>query len=165
MLPKPVLRTPGMPSCRHPTWEMRRRWERIIRCRARISLSGSYHPTSSGVRSANTYQSAIGNIGFLYNQYELLDFGLKKATVRNAEAFTDLSQADLERERYLVKWEVGKLYLEILKNEFQLGIDSENVIRYETLYTVIQAVTRSGIKPGRRFRPGNGRIIQDPDHL
>ncbi len=118
------------------------------------SLPGSYisfgiiPSTSSGVHSSNTFQSAIGNIGFLYNQYELLDFGLKKATVRNAEAFTDLSQADLEKERYLVKWEVGKLYLDILKNEFQLGIDSENVSRYETLYKVIEAVTRSGIKPG-----------------
>jgi outer membrane protein TolC len=118
------------------------------------SLPGSYisfgiiPSTSSGVRSTNTFQSAIGNIGFLYNQYDLLDFGLKKATVRNAEAFTDLSKADLERERYLVKWEVGKLYLDILKNEFQLGIDSENVSRYETLYKVIEAVTRSGIKPG-----------------
>jgi outer membrane protein TolC len=118
------------------------------------SLPGSYisfgiiPSTSSGVRGANTFQSAIGNIGFLYNQYDLLDFGLKKATVRNAEAFTDLSKADLERERYLVKWEVGKLYLDILKNEFQLGIDSENVSRYATLYKVIEAVTRSGIKPG-----------------
>jgi outer membrane protein TolC len=118
------------------------------------SLPGSYisfgiiPSTSSGVRSSNTFQSAIGNIGFLYNQYELLDFGLKKATVRNAEAFTDLSRADLEKERYLVKWEVGKLYLDILKNEFQLGIDLENVTRYETLYKVIEAVTRSGIKPG-----------------
>jgi outer membrane protein TolC len=118
------------------------------------SLPGSYisfgiiPSTSSGVRSSNTFQSAIGNIGFLYNQYELLDFGLKKATLQNAEAFTDLSQADLERERYLVKWEVGKLYLDILKNQFQLGIDSENVSRYKTLYKVIEAVTRSGIKPG-----------------
>jgi outer membrane protein TolC len=118
------------------------------------SLPGSYlsfgiiPSTSSGVRSSNTYQSAIGNIGFLYNQYELLDFGLKKATVRNAEAYANLSQADLERERYLVKWQVGKLYLEILKNQFQLGIDGENVSRYETVYKVIQAVTRSGIKPG-----------------
>lgn len=118
------------------------------------SLPGSYisfgiiPSTSSGVRSSNTFQSAIGNIGFLHNQYELLDFGLKKATVRKAEAFTDLSQADLERERYLVKWEVGKLYLDILKNQFQLGIDSENVGRYEVLYKVVEAVTRSGIKPG-----------------
>lgn len=118
------------------------------------SLPGSYSTfgvipsTSSGLRADNVYQSAIGNIGFLYNQYELVDFGLKKATVHRAEAYSNLSQADLERERYLVKWQVGKLYLEILKDQFQLGIDQENVSRYETIYQVIQAVTLSGIKPG-----------------
>jgi outer membrane protein TolC len=118
------------------------------------SLPGSYSTfgvipsTSSGLRSDNVYQSAIGNIGFFYNQYELADFGLKKATVGRAEAYANLSQADLERERYLVKWQVGKLYLDILKNQFQLGIDGENVDRYQTIYTVIRAVTLSGIKPG-----------------
>ena len=118
------------------------------------SLPGSYSTfgvipsTSSGLRPGNIYQSAIGNIGFLYNQYELMDFGLKKSTVHRAEAYANLSQADLERERYLVKWQVGKLYLEILKDQFQLGIDQENVSRYETIYQVIQAVTLSGIRPG-----------------
>ncbi|GGB07553.1 TolC family protein [Puia dinghuensis] len=118
------------------------------------SIPGSYisfgiiPSSSSGVRSSNIYQSAIGNIGFFYNQYELLDFGLKKATVRNAEAFARLSQADLDRETYLVKWQVSKLYLELLKGLFQLSIDRENVTRYETIYKVIQAVTLSGIKPG-----------------
>ena len=118
------------------------------------SVPGSYESfgiipsSSSGVRNTNIYQSAIGNIAFLYNQYELLDFGLKKATVNNAEAYANLSQADLDRETYLVKWEVGKLYLEILKNEFQSGIDKENVNRYDTIYKVIRAVTLSGIKPG-----------------
>lgn len=118
------------------------------------SLPGSYisfgiiPSTSSGLRSSNVYQSAIGNIGFLYNEYQLADFGLKKATTHRAEAYADLSQADLDREIYLVKWQVGKLYLEILKNQFQLGIDQENVRRYETIYHVIEAVTLSGIKPG-----------------
>ncbi|HEX9512149.1 MAG TPA: TolC family protein, partial [Puia sp.] len=118
------------------------------------SLPGSYvsfgiiPSTSSGLRPSNTYQSAIGNIGFLYNEYQLVDFGLKKATTRRAEAYANLSQADLDREIYLVKWQVGKLYLEILKNQFQLGIDQENVSRYETIYQVIQAVTLSGIRPG-----------------
>ena len=118
------------------------------------SIPGSYigfgviPSSSSGVRSSNIYQSAIGNIGFFYNQYELLDFGLKKSTVRNAQAYVNLSQADLERERYLVMWQVSKLYLDILKNQFQLAIDRENVSRYETVYKVIQAVTESGIKPG-----------------
>jgi len=118
------------------------------------SIPGSYigfgviPSSSSGVRSSNIYQSAIGNIGFFYNQYELLDFGLKKSTVRNAQAYVNLSQADLERERYLVTWQVSKLYLDILKDQFQLAIDRENVSRYETVYKVIQAVTQSGIKPG-----------------
>ena len=118
------------------------------------SIPGSYlsfgiiPSSSSGVRASNTYQTALGNIAFLYNEYELVNFGLKKATVRNAEGSVNLSQADLDREVYLIKWQVGKLYLDILKNEFQLGIDRENVGRYETLYKVIQAVTESGIKPG-----------------
>ncbi|HEY6900024.1 MAG TPA: TolC family protein [Puia sp.] len=118
------------------------------------SIPGSYlsfgviPSSSAGVRSSNNYQAALGNIAFLSNQYELVNFGLKKATVRNAEAFGNLSQADLDRETYLVKWQVGKLYLEILKMEYQLGIDRENVGRYEKIFTVIQAVTQSGIKPG-----------------
>jgi outer membrane protein TolC len=118
------------------------------------SLPGSYisfgiiPSSSSGVRSSNIYQPALGNIGFFSNQYELFDFGLKKAAVQNAQAFANLSQADLDRQTYLIKWEVAKLYLDILKGQFQLSIDRENVNRYDTIYKVIQAVTRSGIKPG-----------------
>ena len=118
------------------------------------SIPGSYisfgiiPSSSSGVRSSNLYQSAIGNIGFFYNQYELFDFGLKKATVRNAQAYANLSQADLDRETYLIKWQVSKLYLDLLKAESQMSIDKQNVDRYDTIYTVIQAVTSSGLKPG-----------------
>jgi len=118
------------------------------------SIPGSYisfgiiPSSSSGVRSANLYQTAIGNIGFFYNQYELLDFGLKKATVHNAQAYLHLTQADRDREAYLIKWQVAKLYFDVLKSQFQLAIDKQNVSRYDTLFTVIRAVTGSGIKPG-----------------
>ncbi|HEY4109951.1 TolC family protein [Puia sp.] len=118
------------------------------------SIPGSYisfgiiPSSSSGVRSSNLYQSAIGNIGFFYNQYELLDFGLKKATVHNAQAYLQVTQADRDREAYLIKWQVARLYLDILKSEFQLAIDQENTSRYDTVFTVIRAVTESGIKPG-----------------
>jgi outer membrane protein TolC len=118
------------------------------------SIPGSYisfgiiPSSSSGVRPANTYQSALGNIGFFYNQYELLDFGLKKATVRNAQAYLQLTQADRDRQAYLIKWEVAKLYLDVLKSEYQLAIDQQNVNRYDTIFTVIRAVTESGIRPG-----------------
>ncbi len=118
------------------------------------SIPGSYlsygiiPSTSSGVRASNDYQSAIGNIAIFQTQYELLDFGLKKAKVDNAKAYANLTQADLDREKYLLKWRVGKLYFDILKSQFQLAIDKENVSRYEAVYKVIEAVTRSGIKAG-----------------
>jgi outer membrane protein TolC len=118
------------------------------------SIPGSYlsygiiPSSSSGIHPSNDYQSAVGNIAIFQSQYELVDFGLKKAREQNAISYTNLSQSDLERETYLLKWQVGKLYFDILKNEFQLAIDQQNVTRYNAIYTVIQAVTRSGIKAG-----------------
>jgi len=118
------------------------------------ALPGSYFsfgiiPSSSdGIRSENDYQTASGNIAILQSNYELMNFGLKRARIRNAESFADLSQADLNREIYLLKWDVGKLYFDILKNQLQLGIDQQNVERYNTIYTIIHAITESGIKPG-----------------
>lgn len=118
------------------------------------SLPGSYlsfgiiPSTSSGLHSANNYQSAIGNIAILQTEYELVDFGLKKAKVDNAKAYADLSQADLNREMYLLEWQTGKLYFDIIKNQLQTAIDSENVHRYEGIYTIIRALTSSGIKAG-----------------
>jgi outer membrane protein TolC len=118
------------------------------------SLPGSYYSfglipsVSSGINPANNSQAAGGNMAFLFNEYDLVTFGLRRATVRRAEAGEHLSQADLDRELYLMKWQIARLYLNIRKSQLQLGIDSENVNRYSELYTVIQAVTRSGIKPG-----------------
>src|SRR5580693_3436273 len=118
------------------------------------SLPGSYYSfglipsVSSGINPANNSQAAGGNMAFLFNEYDLVTFGLRRATVRRAEAGEHLSQADLDRERYLMKWQIARLYLNIRKSQLQLGIDSENVRRYAELYTVIRAVTLSGIKPG-----------------
>jgi outer membrane protein TolC len=118
------------------------------------SLPGSYlsygiiPSSSAGVRSTNEYQSAAGNIAIFQSEYELLDFGLKNATLRHAEAYANLSQADFDRDLYLLKWQVGKLYLDLYKNQIQLGIDLQNVAHYEAIFKVIQAVTQSGIKAG-----------------
>lgn len=118
------------------------------------SLPGSYWSmgiipsTSGGIRSADNLQAATGNIGVLYSQYDLADFGLKKAAIQNAEANTNLSKTDLAREEYLLKWQIGKLYFNLIKNQYQLEVDRQNVKRYEDVYKVIQAVTLSGIKAG-----------------
>jgi outer membrane protein TolC len=118
------------------------------------SLPGTYYSfglipsASSGINPANNSQAAGGNMAFLFNEYDLLTFGLRQATIRRAEAGEHLSQADLDRERYLLKWQIARLYLNIRKSLLQQGIDSENIRRYSELYIVIRAVTLSGIKPG-----------------
>jgi outer membrane protein TolC len=118
------------------------------------SLPGSYlslgviPSTSSGIRSENNYQSAVGNIAIINSEYELVNFGLKGAKVKSAESYVNLSEADLSKEQYLLKWQVCKLYFDIVKNEYQKGIEAENVKRYSDIYTVIHAITASGIKAG-----------------
>ncbi len=118
------------------------------------SLPGSYlsfgiiPSTSGGVRGSNNFQPSSGNIGVLYSEYDLEDFGLKKASVQNAQAYANLSKSDLSQEVYSLKWQISKLYFDLIKNLYQLEVDSQNVKRYGDIYKVIQAVTLSGIKPG-----------------
>jgi len=118
------------------------------------SIPGSYisygaiPSSSSGVRSYNTFGSATGNIGFLYNEYELVNFGLRKTSVHYAQSSVNLSKSDLEREIYQLKWNIGQLYFQVLKSKSQLGIDLENIKRYTTVFKVIQALAKAGIKPG-----------------
>lgn len=118
------------------------------------SLAGAYLPmganpsVSAGVRGENNYTPVSGNIAVLYGEYELLDFGLKTAKINNAVANADVAEADLQRLLYEIKVQVSKLYFDLLKNEFRLNADSENISRYQNIYTVIKALALSGIRPG-----------------
>jgi len=118
------------------------------------SIAGSYLPagvsisSSAGVRAENVYQPASGNTGALYGEYELINFGLNSARLKTAEAFVDLQQADLEREWYIVQAAVARNYLTILKDQYKLDADQQNINRYDSIFKVIQALAASGIKPG-----------------
>jgi outer membrane protein TolC len=118
------------------------------------SLPGSYlsfgliPSTSSGIHPTNNYQPATGNIGLLYSQYTVADFGYKHAAVQNARALEGLSKSDLEKEQYQLAWQTGQLYFLLAKSLYQLEVDRQNVQRYTDVYRVIQAVTQSGIRPG-----------------
>ncbi len=109
---------------------------------------GPIPAVSGSIRAQNDLQPATGNIASLYGEYELVNFGLTKAKVENAEAYVGLGQADYDKELYLLKLRVGRLYFAILKNRYQLGVDEQNISRYESLYSVISALTMSGIKAG-----------------
>ena len=118
------------------------------------SLPGAYEtfgviPSVSGaINASNNYQATTGNIGILYSQYELANFGLRKATVQQSQAVLGMTQADLDMQTYVVKAQIGRLYFNLLKNEYQLGVEQQNILRYATIDTVIHALTYSGIRPG-----------------
>ena len=118
------------------------------------SLAGAYLPfgvnpsVSAGVRDQNDWRTATGNLAVLYSEYELADFGLKSARIDNAIAYANVEQADFERILYQTKLEVSRLYFNLLKDQFKLAADSENIRRYQAIYTVIKALSLSGIRPG-----------------
>jgi outer membrane protein TolC len=136
------------------------------------SLAGSYLPigitpsSSAGVRADNIYQPATGNIGALYGEYELVNFGLNSAKLKNAEAYTDLQQADLDRELYFIQSQIARTYFILLKAQYRLSADKQNVNRYDSIFKVIRALAASGIKAGSdsslsKAELSKARIIQN----
>ena len=137
------------------------------------SIAGSYLPltavpsASAGVRDGNIYQPATGNIGALYGEYELINFGLNKARLKNAGAYKDLQQADLQRELYLLQLGVSRIYFNLLKLQYRLAADRQNTSRYDSIFNVIRALAVSGIKAGAdsslaKAELSRARIIPSP---
>ncbi|WCT14345.1 TolC family protein [Mucilaginibacter jinjuensis] len=113
-----------------------------------IPMAGILRTTSGSIRADNNYHAQTGNIVSAYAEYDLVNFGLRGAKVENAVAYANLQQADFDKEVYIVKLQIGKLYFNILKNLYQLQIDQQNIQRYQSVNTIIGALTGSGIKPG-----------------
>lgn len=118
------------------------------------SLAGSFFTfgitpsTSAGVRSANKLDAATANVGVIYSEYELMNFGLNDARLKYAQAFVGVQAADLQKEQYFLSIEVARLYFSILKNQYRLEADKQNIERYQQIFSVIRALTLSGLKPG-----------------
>jgi len=113
-----------------------------------LTIPGIVHPIGGGINATSNYQAVTGNMASLYGQYELVNFGLRGAKVSSAKAFVGFTQADLEKERYQVKWEIGRIYFAVQKNRNQLAVDSEDMRRYQSMYEVSRALTGSGVNPG-----------------
>ena len=118
------------------------------------SLAGSYFPmgitpsTSSGVNAKNNLQSATGNVGVFYGEYDLATFGLNAAQMNLAKSYYTVAEADLQKEQYLLTLNVARLYFNLQKSGYRLKADEQNIERYQSIYNVIQALTSSGMKPG-----------------
>jgi outer membrane protein TolC len=113
-----------------------------------LPVPGVVHSIAGSINAASNYQAVTGNMASLYGQYDLVTFGLKDARVANARAYVGVTQADLAKERYLVSWEISRLYFNILSHRYQLAVDQEDVRRYDSMYTISTALTGSGVNPG-----------------
>jgi len=113
-----------------------------------MSIGGISRGISSSIRGSNNYTAQTGNLASVYAEYDLVNFGLRGAKVDNAVAYADLQQADFDKEVYVIKLQIGKLYFNILKNIYQLHIDEQNINRYQSVTSIIKALTGSGIKAG-----------------
>lgn len=106
-------------------------------------------PTSSGgIRPENTMQATSGNVAVLYSEYELWNFGLNNAKINNANAIIHVQEADYQKESYYLEGLVARYFFGLLKSNFKLEADLQNVNRYDSIFKVIKALTSSGLKPG-----------------
>lgn len=116
---------------------------------AGAALPLSFVPSvSGGTRADNRTELAAGNIASLYGEYEFVNFGLNQARLGTAKAFVNVQQSDLEKEQYLVQLRVARLYFGIRKAQYRLDADRENVKRYDSVFSVIRALTLSGLRAG-----------------
>lgn len=118
------------------------------------SMAGSFFtfgitPSTSGsIRAENNLAAAAGNVAVVYGEYELVNFGLKNARINNAKASLELEKSDLKKEEYYLALNVARLYFGLLKTQSRLNADRQNINRYQDIFTIIQALTLSGIKAG-----------------
>lgn len=118
------------------------------------SIAGSYLPigitpsTSAGIRDQNNMKTSLGNLGVLYGEYTLLNFGLNKAKLNSVDAIIQFQEADYAREVYDAQLAVAKTFFQILKVQNKLNVDQENVDRYQSVFNVIKALSLSGLIAG-----------------
>ncbi|MDR0793807.1 MAG: TolC family protein [Chitinophagaceae bacterium] len=114
-----------------------------------LPIGNSINPSiSGGIRGDNIYTPSTGNFGTIYAQYDITTFGLRNAQMASANANVSVQDADMKKETYITDAGVVTLYLQYLRNEYQLKADSQNIERYKSIYSVIGSLTLSGLKPG-----------------
>jgi len=103
---------------------------------------------SGGTRAANNWQATSTNMGVLYSEYLLADFGLKNAKIKNAETFSNVQMSDLQRTIFFLKASITQLYLQLIQTQFRLSAERLNIERYQYIFDLIKSLTQSGLVAG-----------------
>ena len=109
---------------------------------------GMVPSVSSGIRKDNNGATAAGNLSIISADYDLVDFGYRKAYIDQSRSVAAVYQADAARAAYDVRIQVSRIYFNLLKECFRLNVNRQNASRYREILTVIQALSGAGLKPG-----------------
>ncbi len=113
-----------------------------------MPMQGLLHSISGGITGANDYAASTGSLGSFYVDYELSNFGYRRAEIAGARAYASYAESDVTRSVYQLQWEIGTYYFELMKTRALIAVETQNVKRYEAIYSISTALSSTGINAG-----------------
>lgn len=103
---------------------------------------------SSGVRAQSNTSTALVNLGIAALDWEAYNFGAYAAQNKVAGSDVVVEQNQFQRSRYQLQTYAIGGYLQLMRLQDQLTIQSRNIQRNEQIRRSIQSLAKSGVRPG-----------------
>ncbi len=116
------------------------------------SLTSAYFPlgivpsASGGRRAENNGRLSAGNMGTLFGQWEIYNFGGYAAHTNEAQASLQVSKNGLQVERYRIQSAVIQHYFNLLSAQLLTTVQLQNIRRTDTIRQAILAYVNSGLR-------------------
>lgn len=103
---------------------------------------------SRGVRTENNTSAVLTNLGIAALDWEVYNFGIYAAQNKVAGSEITVDQNQYQQSKYrLEAYTIGN-YLQLLRLQDYLSIQSRNIDRNQQIRRSIQSLAKSGIRPG-----------------
>ncbi len=103
---------------------------------------------SSGVRAQSNTSTALVNLGIAALDWEAYNFGAYAAQNKVAGSDIVVEQNQFQRSRYQLQTYAIGGYLQLMRLQDYLTIQSRNIQRNEQIRRSIQSLAKSGVRPG-----------------
>lgn len=103
---------------------------------------------SRGVRTENNNSAVLTNLGIAALEWEVYNFGTYAAQNRVAKLEVETEQKNFAQSKYNLQAYTIGYYLQLLRLQDYLNIQSLNIRRNEQIRRSIQSLAKSGLRPG-----------------
>ncbi|QKJ30395.1 TolC family protein [Mucilaginibacter mali] len=103
---------------------------------------------TSGVRAQSNTSTALVNLGIAAFDWEAYNFGAYAAQNKVAGAEVTVEENQFQRSRYQLQGYVIGAYLQLIRLQDYLTIQSRNIERDQQIRRSIQSLAKSGLRPG-----------------